>query len=169
MAKVEMSEALDQDAEISPTYILERNWNCLLFPDVISKADSIVFYRAVCGYDAKVLIAIHFEYGGQPISTPMQREEDFLLKATYTYANEYMIVANDNGDFLFYKDQNNEYYLMAGKKSLLSSIFAGTDEQLRIEYFKSLVAAGCNEDEIAYHARVWEKYSGLLPNSMVSD
>ena len=151
------------DHLLSKKYLSDRNWNCLVFPDTPDDDDVERLNDAIIMYDISHMFAIYFLYRPQLKVDALHWNKYLFFNIYAEYPIDNLIVTNERTDFLFFKEECNEYYIVAGDREFLKRIYAGSISKMKnkyLEYVSDSQSFDLNQTD--YYKKILEKYSVYL-------
>ena len=160
MVRREIYPLLDDDYEISTDVIFNKGWKTLPLIDTLNPMEAEWISNAVKTlFNIKQLVAINIEYQKSPEFTVIINSRDSILNFV-ALSTGYVIITDNNNNFLYYKDQANRFGLLCGSQSYIEKAFPCSYDTARIMYFSYW------EDDLIYteqerleFKKFWFKYN----------
>ena len=124
----------DDSYQISIRSLESRGWCILLMPDVIDPLEAEWFSNTVARFNYSQIIYGACEYHKNFRSNIIDLCRDTMLKLDYEHCADYVVITNRELQFLYYKDQSNQFFMFCGDKCFLKAIFRCTHEAFIMTY-----------------------------------
>jgi hypothetical protein len=161
-----MTRWLDSNHQVSLEALQKKKWVALPVPDILNPMEAEWLADAVRNLGVEEAIGVAFEYNGEPSVETMVASRDSIL--TYNGGNSwrYVIITSPAELFLYFKDEENRFYLVCGRADFVSQAYRASWETAKIMYFNEWVHLDHhNEQEKRFLTEVWSKYTTLTPES----
>lgn len=156
---------LDEDFELSTTKLLENGWFFVPIYEYLNPMQAEWISQAVGKiYPNQKIIAIDVEYKSVPRVVEFEPERDNIMQLLFE-STGYVLLSNENENFLYYKDQLNRFSVICGSNDFLTLAYPCSIGTMRIMYdyyWQDDQSLPMKEKE--YYENIWKKYN-KLPNN----
>ncbi len=160
-AKNVLIKWIDNDYEIDTNALIEKQWSAILVADTINPMEAEWLSEAIIKIGIKNAISITFEYEGVPSIASIKIGRDAILKFNTDNSSNYAILTSIDEDFIYFKEQENRYFLLCGSSNFIKDTYKCSFETAKLMYFDYWVDDEYNtKEEKLFMTRIWEKYRG---------
>ena len=136
-----------------------RGWIWLPVPDVLSPMEAEWLADAATEAGAGLLVALSFGCAEEPSCSRIVAARDELLAFTSDRSHEYVILTSEDQQFLYFKDQANRFYLLAGSPEFIARAYRCSIETARMQ-FEAWAEEDFNDPrEEQFLMQLWRRYA----------
>ncbi|EGY51284.1 hypothetical protein [Neisseria shayeganii] len=153
---------LDDNWTVSKKLLKTNNWHAIPVPNTLTLIETEWFAKNIFLYGQEYL-EYCFEYNGNISVSIVNNSADNLMGTEFNNSHKYIIITNQNLDFLYFKNQNNLYHLFCGTPDFVfGCINCSLNMAKKIFFSYGVDSFDEGSDEYHYLIGIWDTYSSNL-------
>lgn len=133
------------------------DWKLLPVADFINPMEAEWLADAV---GEKPVVGLSFDFEGILEIEVFEANRDSLIEYNVTNSHQYICLTSEVMDFLYFKDDENRFYLLCGDEDFIRSSYRCSRDTAKVMYLEHWVESDFNNDnEKRFLIQIWEKYS----------
>ncbi|ULJ62796.1 hypothetical protein MIS46_01560 [Wielerella bovis] len=151
---------LDDNWTISKKLLNDKNWQAIPVPNMLTLIESEWLAKNISLFGHEYL-EYSFEHNGDVEMKIVMNSPNNLMCSEFDNSYKYMMITNENLDFVYFKNQNNLYHLFCGTPDFVLNCINCSLNMARKIFF----SYGVNDyiegtDEFNYLRNIWFTYQG---------
>ncbi|HFC8543963.1 TPA: hypothetical protein ACFP4Q_002126 [Neisseria weaveri] len=150
---------LNEEWSISKKFLDDKSWNAIPVPNTLTLIESEWLSNSIHSLGFDHYIEFTFEYEGDIYQRKIANNQENIFYSDFNNLQSYIIITNENLDFIYFRNQNNLYHLFCGKYDFIYNCVKCSNRMAK-EIFFSYGVYDYNEqnDEHYYLKKIWEYY-----------
>lgn len=151
---------LNSNWSISKEFINNKNWIAVPVPNNLTLIESEWMSNAIHSLHVNKYLEYTFEFNGDISIKIIENNQNNIFYSDFNNSDKYVILTNDNLDFLYFKNQNNLYHLFCGEYDFIYQCLKCSHKTAEnIFFYYGVNDYDENTDEYLYLKDIWEYYS----------
>lgn len=149
---------LNNDWSISTKFLQNKNWIAIPVPNALTLIESEWLSKNIFLYGNSYL-EYTFEFKGNIYLNKFENNQENILKSDASNHHLFVLLTNENLDFLYFKSQDNLYHLFCGTPDFVFNCLNCSLKMAKKIFFEY----GVNDfdethDEFNYLQKIWFMY-----------
>ena len=146
---------VDEDYLLRDSLIRDKNWKSIPIFDYINAEEALQLASASNKFGD--MITIYFQYGDHPHIEINSASQFAIEAANLNHAHEYILMSSLNEDYLYYKIEDNEFFVIAGDPEFIEIACPYSKVDI-IDKFENRIIMARSRSEVDYLRKIFQKY-----------
>jgi hypothetical protein len=157
-AKKLINRWIDDESELSVSAIRARHWRALPVASHINPMEAEWLAESAAPFGQ--MVGLSFEHEGIPSVQAISPSRDNIISYNSHHSYEYILLTSQNEDYIYFKDQDNSYFVLAGSDEFIGNVYKCSLDSVKMMYFDWAYDRFYSEAEQSEFKRRWAKYVG---------
>lgn len=161
-----ISFILDDNWHISTEFLRQKNWEAVPVPNQMELIESEWLSQGIFLMDHGKLnneyVEMSFEFKGEVTKRTIKNTQENIIESNFQNSFNYLIITNENLDFIYFKNQDNLYHIFCGKPDFVQKcVNCSLEMSKKIFFSYGVDSFEKHDDEYTYLTDIWAMYQQI--------